>query len=441
MCASSSPEREGFVYKRRKLQQITVALLSEENARESSYYPLSISFEEDHLMLKKDDVRKTTMTSAEGSAIDTLDLNGILISEDHPQEPTCAASIVIDDSIPKTTPIDTRSHREDDQPPKTTVGDFCRSMFEHDSAIQDTCSSSKPITRHCSTSKRTEADDVGECSSTENMFVKPSAEYTSSRGFCIYVLKSLGLLNFSRTDHASASPENLDVIDKPTQPCKKCGLQENPRKMLICDLCDDAFHVSCSISKVKKPPVDEWYCRSCASKRPKPFLANSSGKKSQQLNPISSMFDDNQPYVSRVRIGEDFQVEVPEWCGLSSIDNDYFNEPSTLDPAEYSILQGLNCNKPSNHSIGNWVQCRAVIYNGADDDEGTICGKWRRAPLSVVQTDDWDCSCAVLWEPSQADCAVPQELETEIVLKHLKYIQMLRSRMMNSKWKSEQTKK
>lgn len=31
-----------------------------------------------------------------------------------------------------------------------------------------------------------------------------------------------------------------------------------------------------------------------------------------------------------------------------------------------------------------------------------------RAPLSVVQTDDWDCSFALPWDPIYADCAVPQ---------------------------------
>jgi hypothetical protein len=31
-----------------------------------------------------------------------------------------------------------------------------------------------------------------------------------------------------------------------------------------------------------------------------------------------------------------------------------------------------------------------------------------RAPLNVVQSDDWDCFCCLLWDPAHADCAVPQ---------------------------------
>ncbi|XP_064954426.1 uncharacterized protein LOC135666121 isoform X5 [Musa acuminata AAA Group] len=112
-----------------------------------------------------------------------------------------------------------------------------------------------------------------------------------------------------------------------------------------------------------------------------------------------------------------------------------YGEPSEVDPAEYSSLSVWNNSRPpKSTSIGNWVQCREVVYTG-DDDEGTVCRKWRRAPLFVVQTDDWDCSCAVVWDAIHADCAVPQELETEVVLKHLKFIEMLKPRLASRKQK------
>ncbi|XP_071680768.1 uncharacterized protein [Lolium perenne] len=80
-------------------------------------------------------------------------------------------------------------------------------------------------------------------------------------------------------------------------------------------------------------------------------------------------------------------------------------------------------------SIGNWIQCQEVL------DTGAICGKWRRAPLFVVQSSDWDCSCSVLWDPIHADCAVPQELATDEVLEQLKYINKLKNRLDNCKKK------
>ncbi|XP_035815631.1 uncharacterized isoform X5 [Zea mays] len=80
-------------------------------------------------------------------------------------------------------------------------------------------------------------------------------------------------------------------------------------------------------------------------------------------------------------------------------------------------------------SIGNWIQCREVL------DTGVVCGKWRRAPLFVVQSSDWDCSCSVVWDPIHADCAVPQELETVKVHEQLKYINKLKNRLGDSNQK------
>ncbi|WVZ19023.1 hypothetical protein V8G54_006345 [Vigna mungo] len=45
---------------------------------------------------------------------------------------------------------------------------------------------------------------------------------------------------------------------------------------------------------------------------------------------------------------------------------------------------------------------------------------------SGVQTNAWECFCAIHWDPSHADCAVPQELETDQVLKQLKYVEVRR---------------
>jgi hypothetical protein len=54
-----------------------------------------------------------------------------------------------------------------------------------------------------------------------------------------------------------------------------------------------------------------------------------------------------------------------------------------------------------------------------------------RAPLFVVQSDDWDCSCCLPWDPAHADCAVPQELGTDEVLGQLKYVRMVKNRLVD----------
>ena len=115
--------------------------------------------------------------------------------------------------------------------------------------------------------------------------------------------------------------------------------------------------------------------------------------------------------------------------------------PITRHPSWHSVLL-LQCLQDKKTSIGNWIQCREVL------DTGVACGKWRRytlhskwllflysydcayttmlthnvtyvyafftawtfgrAPLFVVQSSNWDCSCSVIWDPIHADCAVPQ---------------------------------
>ncbi|KAL7263415.1 hypothetical protein ACSBR1_001558 [Camellia fascicularis] len=68
-----------------------------------------------------------------------------------------------------------------------------------------------------------------------------------------------------------------------------------------------------------------------------------------------------------------------------------------------------------------WMEFKFMAYEMQDISKVSI---W--APLFEVQTDNWECFHAILWDPAHADCAVPQELDTDQVLKHLKYIEMLR---------------
>jgi len=50
---------------------------------------------------------------------------------------------------------------------------------------------------------------------------------------------------------------------------KKCFHAESLVKILICDNCEDSFHVSCFCPRVKRIPVDEWLCRSCLNNKEK----------------------------------------------------------------------------------------------------------------------------------------------------------------------------
>ena len=101
-------------------------------------------------------------------------------------------------------------------------------------------------------------------------------------------------------------------------------------KMLICDHCDEAFHLPCCYPRVKKIPEDDWLCPSCLKKKhivvkqtttkksPKNISEMSRGKNASaldDLNPIVLMLKDNEPYSTSVRVGKGFQADVPEWTG------------------------------------------------------------------------------------------------------------------------------
>ncbi|KAK9097504.1 hypothetical protein Sjap_023001 [Stephania japonica] len=291
--------------------------------------------------------------------------------------------------------------------------------------LNDSCSSSKSNMKFGTSSQKTDKYEAGECSSSD--ILAREDETVSEKDRCISILRNYGLLEGALSVRSCASADSLarKNDDHQSLVCKTCGRSGNPLDMLICDNCEDAFHVSCCNPRIKSIPIDEWYCHPCSAKRPKLLQETAAAKSSNarngvlecrsktsksRLNPIESMLKDPEPYVTGARIGKAFQAEVPEWSGPISDNSNYFDELLEMDPKECGCLYGLTTIKPSNkNSIGNWLQCQEVLDDDTGNEvEGTICGKWRRAPLFEVQTDDWDCSCAVLWDPLHSDCAVPQ---------------------------------
>lgn len=291
--------------------------------------------------------------------------------------------------------------------------------------------------------RNTEGNDI---SNSDISGLEVLDEDPSVREFCVSVLRSNGLLGAvgecSVRSIASAEVSGAGHEISAIQLCKLCGKADSTLTMLLCDNCDEAFHASCCNPRIKILPTDNWFCQCCSIlnsnvSQENSFLKspNSSwiyGKPRFEMGRIALMLKYPEPYTSRVRIGESYQAEVPEWSDQISSNLDSFGEPLEMDPAE---TVGLNVqfsnqfSKPD--SISNWLQCQEVLNNNDAEAcvEETKCGKWRRAPFSEVQTDSWDCSCAILWDPLHSDCAVPQELETDQVLRQLKYIEELKSRL------------
>ncbi|XP_048570488.1 uncharacterized protein LOC125551343 isoform X1 [Triticum urartu] len=286
--------------------------------------------------------------------------------------------------------------------------------------------------------------DASVWSSSNIRPTEPTTELTSARDLCIAILRKDGLITESQTK--IVSEESTDRNANHLVTCNACGSLDVPLKMLICDSCEAAFHLPCCIPCIKVVPAGEWYCQPCLKKKPKSLYGQllegkvrSSGNMDQRphgMSHIEYMFKDVESYVTGVRLGGDFQAEVPEWYGPISSSDGYFTAPSEFDPAELMKLNfcSKNNQNKSSSSTGNWVQCREVLSTG-DPNKPVICGKWRRAPLYVSQSDDWDCFCCLLWDPAHADCAVPQELDTDEVLKQLKYVNAVKNRLTDRKHK------
>ncbi|CAJ1972949.1 unnamed protein product [Sphenostylis stenocarpa] len=308
------------------------------------------------------------------------------------------------------------------------------------SSVNDSCSSSKP-------DMETEMDENGECSSSSVIVMDSTKEEVTEKDFCINILRSHGLLREYAPEDNVASGEDAVITGNSccSRSCKICDHLDSSLNMLLCDHCEDAYHPSCYNPRSKKLPIDEWFCHSCLKKRQKilkePNIHNELGKcratsVKAESNSILLMLRNTGPYTTSVRVGKGFQAEVPDWSGPIESDEDALPEPLEINPSDFNRLLEENTRSLSKLSaIGNWIQCQAVI----DRSNGTICGKWRRAPFFEVQTDVWECFCAIHWDPSHADCAVPQELETDQVLKQLKYVEVLRPRVAAKRKKSDCT--
>jgi hypothetical protein len=155
---------------------------------------------------------------------------------------------------------------------------------------------------------------------------KPVTELTSARDLCISILRSeIFPTKGSELSRKSSTIDHDDNQSSPLFECVRCGLMEDPTKMLICDCCEGAFHLSCCNPRVKKIPEEEWYCLVCKKKKPKRQLGKLTSPKCvlpmdiqrprRGLGPIRDMLVDDESYESDVRIGTKFQADVPEWSG------------------------------------------------------------------------------------------------------------------------------
>ncbi|XP_010541110.1 PREDICTED: uncharacterized protein LOC104814650 [Tarenaya hassleriana] len=307
------------------------------------------------------------------------------------------------------------------------------------SCKNDACSSSKPISGLAFVSKNSWAGEVTGCSSSGAMVTENITKNMSAEEICVSILRRDGLLDGAWPGRTSSHVEETVTIgtSSSSRGCKICDRSVAAENILICDKCEGVFHTyCCSVQMTEISEIDEWLCPSCLKTKRKilnEINNKKRGRASQErkwgtspprneMCSVALMLRDPEQYKTGVRIGTNFQAKVPEWSGPTTSDTSLAGEPLGINQSEYMHHFNINSARKLS-SIGNWLQCRE------EDINGEICGKWRRAPLYEVQTDNWECFCCIFWDPPHADCAVPQELETSEIMKQLKYIETLRPRL------------
>jgi ribosomal protein L37AE/L43A len=46
--------------------------------------------------------------------------------------------------------------------------------------------------------------------------------------------------------------------------CEQCGSGDNPEELLLCDKCDNGFHMKCVRPIVARIPIGPWICPKCS---------------------------------------------------------------------------------------------------------------------------------------------------------------------------------
>uniref|UniRef100_M1BW98 DNA binding protein n=1 Tax=Solanum tuberosum TaxID=4113 RepID=M1BW98_SOLTU len=286
--------------------------------------------------------------------------------------------------------------------------------------INDSHSSSKCNLDFGSSSLKTVVDDAGECSSSGALFPERLGDNMPEKDICAAILRGYGLLEKvvvtklqASTEDFYTSSDNCCLIS-----CKTCDCSESTVKMLICDNCDDAYHLSCCKPHIKIAPEDEWFCQTCLIKKQKLLKKSSCNESSSNSpsegvsGPTALMLKDTG-YRTRVRISKKYQAEIPDWTGpVTEFRASYVLISFTLIyenlayrnainiycydivvylsclyllsvPAALVLMKRFDAEQSSNEhlrisSIGNWLQCRQVIEGVGKRVDGSICGKWRR---------------------------------------------------------------
>ncbi|CAN1222748.1 PHD and RING finger domain-containing protein 1 [Linum grandiflorum] len=185
-------------------------------------------------------------------------------------------------------------------------------------SVHESCSSSRSNVDFISASNNKEVDDTA----SETL-----GKGASERDICISILVRHGVIK-RVWPSSTRTHRGVRIGGHGCKLCNVCSRSDSTGRMLICDDCEEAFHLSCCSPRIKAIPVDEWLCHICLRKNRKAVKETSKchnisdgavgslkAVSGSGASPIELMLTDTEPYTTGVRVGKGFQAEVPDWSG------------------------------------------------------------------------------------------------------------------------------
>uniref|UniRef100_A0A8C4X3M2 PHD and RING finger domain-containing protein 1 n=1 Tax=Erpetoichthys calabaricus TaxID=27687 RepID=A0A8C4X3M2_ERPCA len=88
-----------------------------------------------------------------------------------------------------------------------------------------------------------------------------------------------------------------DQFEEDQTICEVCGRSDREDRLLLCDGCDDGYHMECLNPPLDAVPVEEWFCPECAINNPPQDLSADEISEGE----VAALIDDTVPTTSRLR--------------------------------------------------------------------------------------------------------------------------------------------
>jgi len=129
----------------------------------------------------------------------------------------------------------------------------------------------------------------------------------------------------SGTDSESSPEDESDDASDVVEVCNICDSDEKPEELLLCDCCNDPYHLQCLNPPLDKVPVGNWFCPACIAvnfeelKEQREALERLGDKLDKEKSDIDSSFKDFEhcfTVTPQLYVAQDDSDKDPSWSLL-----------------------------------------------------------------------------------------------------------------------------